>query len=203
MALQAQGTIFEVSTGAGQAIGINAASSGATTILTIANAAPISVGDVVTIVGNTWAPSDAVVVIAKSGNDIEVAFDSSSYTSLTPSGSVIPAVYNQIAEVTDWSFTGAQASAIDSTHLRSVVRTKLYGLRSGATLNLSFHVVHQDQGQAALRDVGVFKWFKIIHPDSRVYTFEGAVNSYSTQGGVDQLVEGSASIEARTPLYEV
>lgn len=104
----------------------------------------------------------------------------------------------EIGEITSFDGPGGSASVITVTHLKSLRVEKRMGLADEGQLNISGNRVPDDAGQVEFkraRGTREKKEFQILYTDGSKDEFEGFCLTFSTSGGVDQVVQFSATIE--------
>ena len=199
MAIEAQGTKFEIESGSGVAKNISAISLGAISEIT-SSGHGLSVGDVVTFAsvgGATGFNGLSAMVIGSETNTFFVPIDSSEFETYTEGGTATPATYTEVGEVVDFDGPGATANTIDVTHLGSDFREKLMGLRDWGELTLTCNLDIDDTGQQAVEaacDARSQIGFRITYSSDDVQTFDGYVLGTSISGGVDDKVNYTITI---------
>jgi hypothetical protein len=200
MAVESQGTKFEIGTGTGGAKNISGVTLGAITKVT-ATAHGFSVGDVVTFAavgGATQLNGQSAMITAIETDAFYVGINSAAYSAYTSGGTATPVEWSEVGYVTDWDGPGGSASVIDATHLRSAAREKLMGLMDEGQISLSLNWDNEDIGQEACRiarSARARKDFRINYTNGAVQTFGGFVLAFPSSGGVDGKVEGSITVE--------
>lgn len=202
-----QGTILAIATGTGGAKTITAISKGNPCIITSA-AHGLSNGDVVTLAsigGMTELNGVTAVVQFKTTNTFAIAVDSTSYTTYTSGGTATPQTYTEIGEVKTWSGLDGQANEIDVTHIRSTAKEYRLGLQDFGNFQIDLNQIFGDAGQAALKAAkaaGTVKSCKITYPSLNTQTFDALVKSFSTSGGVDNVLAGSVQFRVTGAVVE-
>lgn len=106
--------------------------------------------------------------------------------------------FDNVGEVKTWGGPSGSASVIDVSHLGSTRKEKRMGLADEGQMTLTFNRVFGNAGQESAltaRSDRELRNFKITYSDATVGSFTGYVLEFSTSGGVDGIVEGSATIE--------
>lgn len=205
MAVESQGTSFEIGTGSGSPRNITGVTLGAITRITSV-AHTLAMGDVVTFAavgGTTQLNGQTAMVTAVETGAFYVGIDSTGYTAYTSGGTATPVAWSEVGMVTDWDGPGGSASVIDTTHLQSTAREKLMGLMDEGQISLSLNWDSDDTGQEACRVARAArtqKEFRISYTNGAVQTFDGFVLSFPSSGGVDGKVEGNITIEITGPV---
>lgn len=120
-------------------------------------------------------------------------------------GSGNPIVYSEISEVKSFTGPGGSAAVIDVTHLRSTAKEKRMGLADEGQLSMTINYVPSDPSHIALRAARASRTktpFKLVFTDLTEWTFEAFVLQFSTSGGVDNVVEGSVTLEITGAITE-
>lgn len=121
-------------------------------------------------------------------------------------GSGDPIVYTEISEVKSFTGPGGSAAVIDVTHLRSTAKEKRMGLADEGQLSMTINYVPTDASHVALRAARAARTktpFQLEFTDGTIWTFEAFVLQFSTSGGVDNVVEGSVTLEITGSITEV
>jgi hypothetical protein len=205
MAVESQGTAFEIGTGTGAAKNITGVTLGAITKITSA-AHGLAVGDVVTFAsvgGTTVLNGQTAMVTAVETGAFYVNINTVGAGAYTSGGTATPVEWSEVGLVTDWDGPGGSASVIDTTHLKSAAREKLIGLMDEGQISLTVNWDSDDTGQEACRiarSTRSKKDFRISYMNGAVQTFEGYVLGFPSSGGVDGKVEGNITIEITGPV---
>ena len=120
-------------------------------------------------------------------------------------GSGDPIVYSEISEVKSFTGPGGSAAVIDVTHLRSTAKEKRMGLADEGQLSMTINYVPTDASHIALRAARASRTktpFKLVFTDLTEWTFDAFVLQFSTSGGVDNVVEGSVTLEITGAITE-
>ena len=126
-------------------------------------------------------------------------------TILRVKNTATPAVFVMIGEIKNFSGPGGSASVIDVSTLQSQRREKRMGLPDEGQLTFSGNRVFTDAGQQVFRAARSARRkaeFELEYPDGTVDSFEGFALEFSTQGGVDGVIEFSATIEITGEVTE-
>jgi len=114
--------------------------------------------------------------------------------------------YIAVAEVVDFNGPGGSAQVIDATHLQSVAKEKKKGLPDSGQFTCNVNRIFSNAGQqralVAWKSNDAYN-FRVTYPDSTVHRFKGFVMQFPTQGGVDQLIKGSVTIEITGEVEEL
>lgn len=111
----------------------------------------------------------------------------------------------EIGEITTFNGPGGTASVIDVSHLKSQRREKRMGLPDEGQFGVSGNRVPSDAGQVEFRRARAArekKEFQVIYSDGTIEEFEGFCLEFSNSGGVDQIVQFSATIEITGEVTE-
>jgi hypothetical protein len=208
MAIESQGTSFEIETGSGTPETIVGITLGAVTKIE-ATAHALSKGDVVTfasIGGTVELNGLTAMVTATETNFFYVNIDSTGFGAYTTGGTATPNAFTAVGEVVDWDGPGGSASVIDTTHLKSEAREKLVGLMDEGQFTISMNLVPDDAGQQACKQARrdrARKAMRLTYSDESVQTWNGYVLGFSSSGGVDDKANGSITIEIDGPVSDV
>lgn len=205
MAIEAQGTLLQISGGTGTSKNITGITKGAITKVASTShgfkkgEAVIfaNVGGMIEINGKT------AIIVAVETDAFYVNINSTGYGTYTSGGTATPPTWVDIGEAVDYSGPTGSASVIDITHLQSIAKEKLMGLADEGQFTLSLNRVFSDIGQMLCweaRAERLKKNFKITYKDSTTAAFAGYVLEFSTSGGVDDKVSGSITIEIDGPV---
>lgn len=107
-------------------------------------------------------------------------------------------VFDNIGEVKTWSGPSGSASVIDVSHLGSTRREKRMGLADEGQMTLGLNRIFSDTGQISARTARsnrTLRNFKITYSNGTIGSFTGYVLEFSTEGGVDAIVDLSITIE--------
>lgn len=111
-----------------------------------------------------------------------------------------PTNFQKIGNVTEFGGPGGQAAVLDASNLESVFREKLMGLPDEGQFTFGMNLDADDAVHIALRAARRNRTlceFKVELPYSttQVVVFFGYVLGFVVNGGVDQIVKGSLTIE--------
>ncbi|MCP4597795.1 phage tail tube protein [Neptuniibacter sp.] len=98
----------------------------------------------------------------------------------------------------NYSFGDGQATDIDATTLASTAKEYRPGLQDFGDCTIELKRDPNDAGQAAMEAAKAAKAIRevvITLPDGDVATFNAYVKSISTSGGVDDVVNGTATLK--------
>lgn len=115
-------------------------------------------------------------------------------------------VFDNIGEVKTFGGPNGSASVIDVSHLGSTRREKLMGLPDDGQISFGFLRMFGDAGQESAktaRSDRELRHLKITYSDATVEHGTVFVLEMSTQGGVDQALEGSMTVEIDGEWVEV
>lgn len=108
-----------------------------------------------------------------------------------------PITYTAVGEVTSFSGLDGQASEIEVSHLGSVAKEFLKGLKDNGSFTIEVNFLSADTGQDLLRTAQSNRdlhYFRLTLSDNTFLTFAGYVLSAPIDGGVDGAVLGSFTI---------
>jgi hypothetical protein len=111
-----------------------------------------------------------------------------------------PTNFQKIGNVTEFSGPGGQAAVLDASNLESTFREKLMGLPDEGQFTFGLNLDADDPVHIALRTARRQRTlceFKLTLPysTSQLCIFYGYVLGYVVNGGVDQIVKGSITVE--------
>ena len=112
-----------------------------------------------------------------------------------------PETFADVGQVVDISgLRGGQATVIDVSNLASTRREKIMGLADEGQLNITVQYDPADVQQTrleTLRGTRALGNFKVLLTDSgpTTFAFSGYVLSFSVDFAVDQVIQGSITIE--------
>jgi len=200
-AVNAQGTILQISGTGGAAKNITALALGFPTILT-SSAHGLVNGDVVACAAFTGADAALInglswVISNVTANTFAIELNSVGKTITVGSGTVTPSTWVDIGEVVSGSGFDGTSAVIDKTNLVSLAKEKGVGLQDFGSVRLEVNIYDDDAGQAALKaakSAQARKSFKLTYPDATTRTFAGYVMSFPEKFGVDANITGSVEI---------
>lgn len=113
---------------------------------------------------------------------------------------ILPAsdTFDTFSEMKDWDGPSGSASVIDVSHLGSTGKEKRMGLPDEGQYKVSFNRIPGDTGQESARTARsnrTLRNFKITYSDGTVGSFTAYVLGFTGKGGVDQVVDGSMTLE--------
>jgi len=116
-----------------------------------------------------------------------------------------PEVFNSIGEIISFQGPGGSASVIDTTHLLSAAKEKRMGLMDEGQFTFEANLDTADTEQTGLRAdraARTLRNFQIALNDvaNTVISFSAYVLSFSVQGGVDDKVGASVTLEISGPV---
>jgi hypothetical protein len=205
MALESQGTTFEIETGTGDPVTTVTATVGYPTIITKATHG-LSNGDVVALSAFAGASAalmnDKTVVVKNvTTNTLAVDINTTGGTLTAANGTLTPQAFTAIGEVIDWSMNEGEASEIDRTHLLSTTEEIFLGIARGATLDLGINFDHDDAGYQAARtskNARTLKSYRVTYSSGTTATFDGYCKAVDNSGGVDGKVDGSIMVKVNS-----
>jgi len=200
-AVNAQGTVLQISGTGGAAKNITAIALGYPTILT-STAHGFANGDVVTCAAFTGADAALInglswVISNVTPNTFAIELNSTGKTITVGSGTATPLSWVDIGEVVSGSGFDGTSAVIDKTNLVSVAKEKGVGLQDFGSVRLEVNIYDADAGQVALKSAKsaqTRKNFKLTYPDATTRTFAGYVMSFPEKFGVDANITGSVEI---------
>ena len=193
----AQGAILTIGT-AGAAKTITAITKANPAVLT-STAHGLVDGDVVkisSVAGMTEINGKVGVVVVLTANTFELrGVDSTNFTTYTSGGSATLTAA-RLGNWKTWSGFDGQASDLDATDLDSTAMEYRMGLQDNGQLTLGLQINDTDDGQQALRgslaSAGPTSKVVITFKNGKTRTFQAYCKQFSEQGGVNQIIEGSA-----------
>lgn len=197
-AISAQGSTFSIEGTPGSAVTITAITKATSAVVTGTNT--LAVGDVFEFGVVTGMPEIlgllGIVTVA-AGGSFTVNIDSSGYATAGTSGTGNPKTWTAVNNVKDYSGFDGTASELDKTNMQSGAMEYAAGLQDFGQFSVNVDVDDTDAGQIALRTAKTAastKAFKLRLPNGKLRAFKGFVKKFSEQGGVNQIVKGSADI---------
>lgn len=197
-AISAQGSTFSIEGTPGSAVTITAITKATSAVVTGTNT--LAVGDVFEFGVVTGMPEIlgllGIVTVA-AGGSFTVNIDSSGYATAGTSGTGNPKTWTAVNNVKDYSGFDGTASELDKTNMQSGAMEYAAGLQDFGQFSVNLDVDDTDAGQIALRGAKTAastKAFKLRLPNGKLRAFKGFVKKFSEQGGVNQIVKGSADI---------
>jgi len=137
----------------------------------------------------------AVVVVLSSTTFEARGIDASAYSAWTSAGSVVPSQL-KVGNWKTWSGFDGSASDIDATDLDSLAMEYRMGLQDNGQLTLGVQLNDTDVGQLALRASmaagGPTSLVLLTFKNGKTRSFRAYCKQFSEQGGVNQIIEGSA-----------
>ena len=106
--------------------------------------------------------------------------------------------FDTIGEVKDWDGPSGSAAVIDVTHLGSTAKEKRVGLRDEGQYKVTFSRIFGDAGQESAvtaRANRTLRNFKATYSDGTIGSFTAFVMDFSIKGGVDNVIDGSMTLE--------
>ena len=197
-AISAQGSSFSIEGTPGSALTITAFTKATSAVVTATNT--LAVGDVVEFGAVTGMPEILGllgIVTAATGTSFTVNLDSSGFATAGTNGTANPKTWTAINNVKDYSGFDGAASELDKTNLQSGAMEYAAGLQDFGQFSVNVDVDDTDAGQIALRAAktsAATKAFRLRLPNGKLRVFKGFCKKFSEQGGVNQIVKGSADI---------
>lgn len=199
-AVSAQGTKFQVETGAGTPVtctGISKASSAV-----ILSASPPAVGTVGVfsgVVGMTEINGEVGIVTAVvAGTSFTVAIDSTGFSTYASGGTFTPKTYTNVGGINTYSGFDGQASEIDVTDLASTAKEFRLGLQDFGNLSVNLKaILPADAGQLAVRaakTAGSLLTYLILNADGQKVAFSAYAKKFSEDSGVDKTRSGQIGL---------
>ena len=198
-AVSAQGTKFQVETGAGSAITITGITKASKAVITATNT--LAVGDVVVfsgVTGMTEINGELGIVTAQTGTTFTVAIDSTNFTTYASGGTATPKTFTSVGGVNTYSGFDGQASEIDVTDMDSSAKEFRLGLQDFGNLNVNLKaVLPADAGQLAIRaakTAGSLLVYRIKNSDGQTVACLGYAKKFTEDSGVDKVRSGQITL---------
>ena len=181
---------------------VNAITAANPPVVTTSAAHGYADGDVVqfdnTIGGMTQIRNAVGVVVVLTTTTFEVrGIDASGYSAFTTGGNIQPQQL-KLGNWKTWSGFDGSASDIDATDLDSVAMEYRMGLQDNGQLQLGLQINDTDVGQLALRGSlaagGPTSAILLTFKNGKTRSFRAYCKQFSEQGGVNQIIEGSATL---------
>ena len=158
-------------------------------------------GDVVkisSVAGMTEINGKVGVVVVLTANTFELrGVDSTNFSTYTSGGSATLTAA-RLGNWKTWSGFDGSASDLDATDLDSVAMEYRMGLQDNGQLQLGLQISDTDDGQQALRGslaaAGPTSKVVLTFKNGKTRTFQAYCKQFSEQGGVNQIIEGSATL---------
>ena len=204
-AISAQGTTLQVSSSTGSAKTISGVALGNPTIIT-ATAHGFSNGDVVTlsgIGGTTVLNGVTAVVTNKTANTFAVNVDTTGGAAYTSGGTATPAAWTGVSNIKTIKGFDGKTAKLDATNLSSLAKEYRAGLLDPGQIAFDLDVDVTDAGQVALQNYranATIANFKLTLPNAHTATFQGFVESFPWDGGVDALLTSTCNIIITGPV---
>lgn len=204
-AISAQGTILQVSSTTGAAKTITGVALGNPTIIT-ATGHGFSNGDVVTLsaIGGTTALNGVSAVVKnKTANTFAVDVDTTGGAAYTSGGTATPAAWTQVNNIKTIKGFDGKTAKLDATNLSSLAKEYRAGLLDPGQISFDLDVDVTDAGQVALqayRAAATIANYKLTLPNTHTATFQGFVESFPWDGGVDALLTSTCNIIITGPV---
>lgn len=197
-AISAQGSTFSIEGTPGGALSITAITKATSAVVTATNT--LAVGDVVefgTVTGMPEIYGLLGIVTAATGTSFTVKIDSSGYATAGTTGAANPKTWTQVNNVKTYSGFDGSASELDKTNMSSDAMEYAAGLQDFGQFSVNIDVDDTDAGQIAMRAAktsAATKAFRLRLANGKLRVFKGFVKKFSEEGGVNQIVKGSADI---------
>lgn len=199
-AISAQGSTFSIEGTPGSALTITGITKAALAVITATNT--LAAGDVVEFGTVTNMPEiygllGIVQSSGLSGSAFTVNIDSSGYATAGTSGTGNPKTWTAVNNVKDYSGFDGSVSELDKTNMQSGGMEYAAGLQDFGNFTVNIDVDDTDAGQLALRTAkaaAATKAFKLRLPNGKLRCFKAFCKKFSEQGGVNQIVKGSADM---------
>lgn len=198
-AVSAQGTKFQVETGAGSAITITGITKASKAVVTATNT--LAVGEVVVfgaVTGMTEINGELGIVTAATGATFTVAIDSTNFTTYASGGTATPKTFTSVGGVNAYSGFDGQASEIDVTDMDSVAKEFRLGLQDFGNVNVNLKaVLPADAGQLAIRaakTAGSLLVYRIKNSDGQTIACQGYAKKFTEDSGVDKVRSGQITL---------
>jgi hypothetical protein len=204
-AISAQGTILQVSSTTGSAKTITGVALGNPTIIT-ATAHGFSNGDVVALAaigGTTVLNGLTLVVKNKTANTFAVDVDTTGGAAYTTGGTATPSAWTQVNNIKTIKGFDGKTAKLDATNLSSLAKEYRAGLLDPGQISFDLDVDVTDAGQVALqayRANATIANFKLTLPNTHTATFQGFVESFPWDGGVDALLTANVNVIITGPV---
>jgi len=198
-AVSAQGTKFQVETGAGSAITITGITKATKAVISATNT--LAVGDVVVfagVVGMAEINGELGIVTAATGATFTVAIDSTNFSTYGSAGTATPKTFTSVGGLNTYSGFDGQASEIDVTDMDSTAKEFRLGLQDFGNLNLNLKaVLPADPGQLAIRaakTAGTLLVYRIKNSDGQAIACQGYAKKFTEDSGVDKVRSGQITL---------
>lgn len=197
-AISSQGSTFSIAGTDGTAISVTAITKATAAVCSGTNT--LAVGDTVlfgTIAGMPEIAGRIGIVTAATGSSFTVNIDSSGFAAAGTTGTATPKTWTAVNNVKSYSGLDGQKSEIDVSNLQSAAKEFIPGLEDFGQFTVEVDVDNTDAGQLALRankSSNTRTYFNLTLPNGKKRVFQGFVKQFSEQGGVDQVVKGSAVV---------
>lgn len=200
-AISAQGSTLSIGTGTGSAITITGVAVGFQTIIT-STAHGLSNGDVVTLSGLTGTDAAAlngqtVSVKVVTANTFAVSINTNGKT-ITASGTATPVAWTKIENLKSFSGVDGSAADIDVTNLDSTAKEFISGISNSGQFSFEIDYDGSNASHMAMRSKQSSRataQFKLVLPNTQAITFAAYVKKFPIQGGIDQVVRTSVSVQ--------
>ena len=116
-----------------------------------------------------------------------------------------PVTYSEIDEIISFNGPGGSASVIDVTDLASEAKEKRMGLQDEGQLSFEINFIPDNTEHAALRAAKAsaeLMPFQLTFTDGTIWSFSAYVLSVTVQGGVDNVIRGSVTLEISGEISE-
>lgn len=198
-AISAQGSTFSIEGTPGTAVSITGITKATSAVVTGTHA--MQVGDVFEFGVVTGMPEIygllGIVTAISTTVSFTVNIDSSGYAAVGTTGTGNPKTWTAINNVKDYSGFDGSVSELDKTNMQSGAMEYSAGLQDFGNFTVNIDVDDTDAGQIALRAAktsAATKAFKLRLPNGKLRCFRAFCKKFSEQGGVNQIVKGSADM---------
>ncbi|MBG1252200.1 phage tail tube protein [Burkholderia pseudomallei] len=204
-AISAQGSMLQVSSSTGTAVNVTGLALGYPTIVT-GVAHGFKNGDVTTFAGlggNTTLNGNQYVVRDVTTNTFAVDANTTGGAAYTSGGTATPAAWTTIGNFKTIKGFDGKTAKLDATNLASTAKEYRAGLQDPGSFTFDVDVDNNDAGQLALQQYkanATIANFKLTLPNGHTATFQGFVEQFPWDGGVDKLVSASVSIIITGPI---
>lgn len=204
-AFSAQGSMLQVSSTAGSPKTITGIALGNPTIITAA-AHGFANGDVVSLaaIGGTTALNGVTAVVTnKTTNTFALNVDTTGGVAYTSGGTATPATWTAIGNFKTIKGFDGKTAKLDATNLASLAKEWRAGLIDPGMFAFDVDIDNSDAGQLALqayRVASTIANFKLTLPNAHTATFQGFVESFPWDGGVDKLLAATVNVVITGPV---
>jgi hypothetical protein len=204
-AISAQGSTLQVSSTQSAAKNITGLALGYPTIVTSA-AHGLANGDVVQFAGlggNTTLNGLTCVVRDVTTNTFAVDVNTTGGSAYTSGGTATPNAWTSVGNFKTIKGFDGKTAKLDATNLASLAKEYKAGLQDPGNFSFDVDVDMSDAGQLALQQYranATIAVFKLTLPNGHTATFNGFVEQFPWDGGVDKLVSATVNIIITGPV---